>query len=120
MTRRPVSGQASQAAWKDTVFLAPPDSGEQRHVCGQGGGRGMFPFQERNKGSIIHVELGTDVIVILIIANIYRALTLKYFICVNSLNSQNSTIEVGILTIILILQRRKVKHREVKEFVQRC
>lgn len=36
-----------------TLCSQPPDSGEQRHVCGgaQGGGRGLFLFQERNKGS---------------------------------------------------------------------
>lgn len=57
------------------------------------------------------------VTVILIIANIYWVL--KYFICVNSLNSQNSTIQLSILTI-LILQKRKMRHCEVKKLVQRC
>lgn len=46
-------------------------------------------------------------------------LTLQCFIYVWLLNSQNNTTEISTL-IILILQKRKMRHREVEEFVQRC
>lgn len=59
-----------------------------------------------------HVRLSTDVRVTLTIVNISYAITLNCSICINSLNSQNSIIEVGTLTMLL-LQRRKVRHREV-------